>query len=51
MVVVTGRVSHDRQDGGRNQTRKQSMSPPGLLGVECRADNPTLQNLNCFEIP
>jgi len=41
LVVVTGRASHDRQVGGRNQTRKQPLNPPGLLGVECRADNPT----------
>lgn len=41
LVVVSGRTSHDRQVGGRNQTRKQPMSPPGLLEAEGRADNPT----------
>jgi hypothetical protein len=42
-TVVTGRASHDSQVGGeQNQIRKQSMSPPGLLEVECRADKPTV---------
>jgi len=34
----------------RETTPTENIGPPGLLGVGCRVDNPTLDKKHCHEI-